>query len=207
MFQEVILTLVGAGGVVIGYGAKYFFDKKIFLYKRKIKAKEKLRDAFNILSQGHILCIQLQWLDLSKIEKADLIKQNKIQNALDALQAQQIAKRIADEMRQINIYNDIQPYVASDVWKLFYAYIAIITNAGLLISSIPYALDVIRKDKVEENIIKNVIPVIPEMEKFIKEAPISRIFFVEELVRKKLLSAIENLNRSNHTGLFSLFKS
>ena len=159
MFQEIIKFFISA---VIGGSVTYFFSKKFFVYKRKIKAKEKLRDAFNILSQGHILCIFLQRFDLPKIEKAGLATQHNVQNSLEALQAKQIAKKIAEELKEINIYNDIQPYIASDTWKLFYAYMTIIINAGIFLSAIPYNLDFIKKDKVEEGIIKKVIPVIPK---------------------------------------------
>lgn len=190
MFTQIIIILISG---FVGYGAKYFWDKKFFLYKRKIKAIEKLKKAINLLNKGALLYAQMRNLNFKKIENADEVIKYKIQQTLDDLQTKQTIKQLSNELNSLNIQNDIQPYIPDDIWIILNAYMNIFTTATQFLISTPYCLNFIRIDKMEENIIKTIIPVIPEMEKFIKEEPIIRIFYIEDLIRQKLLKAVEDM--------------
>ena len=194
MFKKIIIILISA---FAGYGAKYFWDKKLILYNRKIKAIEKLRKATNILVQGQMLYAQMRLLNFKKIEELDEFKKGNIQQALDTLQIKQTIDRLLKELELLNIQNDVQPYIPDDIWIIFNAYRNLFTTAISFLIFTPYCLDSVNKDKIKESIIKNIIPCIPEEENFIKEDPIKRIFHIEELIRNKLLTAIENLNKRN----------
>lgn len=179
--------IIGVIGTFIGYGIKYFWDKR---YKRRVRAKEKLKNAVQILNKGRILLSFIRTIDF---EKEDL---NKVEEFLNIFKVNQTTKEISDKLSELNIYNDIQPYIADNIWNFFYAYLTIISNAGVFLSIIPLGFkSVIRKDAIKKQIIKYVIPVIPEKENFIREDYIKRMFSaeVEGLIREKLLNAIENL--------------
>ena len=191
------MFLSGLIGAVFGAFSseffKYVWNKKFFLYQKKINAIEKLRDAVHILRQGSLLCLYLQRFNLEKIEEANEVEKHKIQNMLDTLRVKQAMEKISSEIRELNIHNNVQPYVTTDVWKIFSAYRTIISSAMFILSSVPFCLNLIKKDKMEESFIKDIVPIIPQMERFIREDPITRIFYVEDLVLKKLLEAIEGL--------------
>ena len=183
--------LAGVFGAMIGYIIKHFLEKRLFIYKKRVNATEKLREAINVLSQGVILCAFLQMLDLEKVQNANVTDKVKIQNIFDIL-PKKTAKKIIHELEGLDLYSKIQPYIKADIWKLFKAYQTIIINASFFVLHIPHNLDLLKIDKIEESVIKTVIPIIPEQEKFIKEAPVTRQFFVEELVREKLLKLMES---------------
>ena len=195
MFEQIFIILISA---FIGYGIKYFWDKRFFLYKRKLRAIEKLKEAVGILAQGGMLYTQMQHLNFKKIETLDEIKKHQIQQLLDSLQTKQTIERLSNELKALNIQNNIQPYIPNDMWVILNAYRNLFTTAVLMLAHTPYCLDFIKKDNLKKSIIKDVIPAIPEMENFIKEDPIIRIFYNEELIRKKLLTAIENLNKKTY---------
>ena len=188
MLEQIVIILISA---FVGYGAKYFWDRQSFLYKRRLKAVEKLREAVGILAQGYILYSQMRILDFKKIEASDELKKDNIQKTLNVLQVEQTIKRLSNELKALNIQNDIHPYIPEKIQDVFNAYMLVFETAVDFLSFTPYCLDYIRKDRIKERIIKNIIPVMPEREEFIKEDPVIKIFHIEDLIRKKLLKAIE----------------
>ncbi len=202
MFEQIVIILISA---FAGYGAKYFWDKKLFLYKKKLKAIKKLREAVGILTQGQILYSQMRKLDFKKIESSDEPTKHKIQQFLDLLQTKQTIERLSNKLKTLNIQSDIQPYIPDDIWVIFNAYMTIFANATLILGVTPYCLSYIKKERMEEGIIDNIIPIIPEKANFIKESPIIKVFHVEDLIRKKLLTKIEDLNKRHKYLLLKLF--
>ena len=191
MWEVLIISVVSA---FIGGGIHYFWNTKFFIYKKRIQAEDKLKKAAGVFLKGNFLFSQLQVIDLNKVANEDMISKAKIEECMNIMGTKETIKKIGQELNDLNIHSDIKPYIQPQLWKVFDAYLAIIAKASFILLCIPYCLHLLKKDKMKEDIINRIVPVIPHMKDFIEKDPLTNVFFVEDLVRKKLFEEMEKLD-------------
>ena len=183
--MEFIFT-ISIGGIV-GYFIKYILDKKLFLYKKKIRAREKVRKFVGIFAKSRFFYAHIRILDIEKIKNFNEFERTNQSNNICSIHRESFFT-IQKELNQLSIYSEVIPYVNNKTKKILEACLCLLTNA------VPYMLwitlddSIINKESLKANFEKDIIPVISEHEKIklIKSDPIKYVWLCDDLLSKKL---------------------
>ena len=171
--------------IIIGYCIKYVLDKKFFLYKKKMRARERVETFIGIFAKSRFFYASLQSLNIEKIKNLNDFERMKYHDLVKSIHGESFST-ISRELEQLNIRSEVIPYVDNKTKKILEACLCLLTSAVQCLLFITLDYSIIKEDSLIDSFKKYIIPIIPEREKFITDDPITRVWHCDDLLYKKL---------------------
>ena len=150
-----------------------------------MRARERVETFVGIFAKSRLFYASLRVLDIEKIKNLNDSEKIKIHDLVNSIHGESFST-IQKELEQLNIRSEVIPYVDNKTEKILEACLCLLTSAVQLLLFITHYDSCIKKDSLKDNLKKDIIPVIPEDEEFIKADPIKHVWYCDDLLYKKL---------------------